>query len=50
MTTYEYKCNDCGKTYEFTHPQTYKNCNACEFKGELRLRSIEIQSQKEGES
>jgi len=39
---YTYGCNDCDETYEFEHPQTYKNCTKCEWRGELRLHSIEV--------
>ncbi len=39
--TYIYGCNDCKETYEFPHVQTYKNCNKCKYRGELRLKSIE---------
>ena len=39
--TYTYRCSECKKVYTFSHVQTYANCNACEWRGELRLRSIE---------
>ncbi len=39
---YTYGCNDCEETYEFEHPQTYKNCNRCKWRGEIRLHSIEV--------
>ncbi len=39
---YTYGCNDCEETYEFEHPQTYKNCTKCEDRGEIRLHSIEV--------
>ena len=47
---YTYKCNDCAKIYEFPHVQTYVNCKKCEWKGELRLQSIEkLNQNKEDE-
>ena len=41
MSKYEYKCNSCNKIYWFDRGQTYKNCTKCEWKGELRLKSIQ---------
>tara|TARA_R100000541_G_scaffold58887_1_gene70965 strand:- start:1470 stop:1700 length:231 start_codon:yes stop_codon:yes gene_type:complete len=46
---YTYGCNDCEETYEFEHPQTYKNCNNCEWMGELRLHSIEVIDEEVGD-
>lgn len=40
MDKYTYKCSTCSKIYNFSHPQSYKNCKACEERGELRLQSI----------
>ena len=42
-------CNDCEETYEFEHPQTYKNCKKCEWRGEIRLRSIEVIDEEVGD-
>lgn len=39
---YAYKCSSCDHVYEFFHVQTYRSCTICEWKGELRLQSIEI--------
>lgn len=46
---YTYKCSTCDEIYEFPHVQTYVNCTKCEWKGELRLQSIEILKSKEDE-
>ena len=41
MSKYEYKCMTCDHIYWFDHPQSYRNCNKCEWKGEIRLKSIQ---------
>lgn len=41
MSKYEYKCMTCDHIYWFDHGQTYKNCTKCEYRGELRLKSIQ---------
>jgi len=41
IKTYTYRCVDCDERYKFSHVQTYKNCNKCKYRGELRLKSIE---------
>lgn len=46
---YTYGCNDCDETYEFSHVQTYKNCTKCEWRGEIRLRSIEVIDEEVGD-
>ncbi len=46
---YTYKCSTCDEVYEFPHVQTYVNCTKCEWKGELRLQSIELLKSKEDE-
>ncbi len=46
---YTYACNDCYEVYEFEHPQTYKNCNKCEYRGEIRLQSIEVIDEEVGD-
>jgi ribosomal protein S27E len=39
--TYTYRCVDCDERYEFSHAQTYKNCNKCKWRGNIVLESIE---------
>lgn len=46
---YTYGCNDCEETYDFSHVQTYKNCKKCEWRGELRLQSIEVIDEEVGD-
>jgi len=46
---YTYGCNSCDETYEFEHPQTYKNCTKCEYRGEIRLQSIEVIDEEVGD-
>ncbi len=46
---YTYACNDCYEVYEFEHPQTYKNCNRCEYRAEIRLQSIEVIDEEVGD-
>ncbi len=46
---YTYGCNSCEETYEFSHAQSYRNCNKCEERGEIRLRSIEVIDEEVGD-